>query len=253
MSGGYQAIYLSPHPDDAVFSCAGTIAKRADRGDSVLVVTVCTSAPRTALATPFAASLHQRWNLEPSQVVHSRLSENDAALATLGVDGQHLGFLDAIYRRSDVYDSRERLFGDLAPSDPLPAELARAVIQLCARYPRASLYAPLGVARHVDHQAAHFAARAAERQRFRVIFYEDLPYATEPGSVERQLAHLGLSAVAIPHAEDVEAYLPDKLAAMRCYASQIQDLPKMPEEAVAYARSLSPNGRAVERVWSLSG
>jgi LmbE family N-acetylglucosaminyl deacetylase len=55
----------------------------------------------------------------------------------------------------------------------------------------------------------------------------------------------------IPFCRDVEAYLPQKLAAMRCYASQIQDLPNMPDEAVAYARSLSPDGKAVERTWCL--
>ena len=57
------ALYISPHFDDAVFSCGSQIYDRIQRGERVVVVTVC-AAPPPALSelSPFAAGLHARWS-----------------------------------------------------------------------------------------------------------------------------------------------------------------------------------------------
>jgi LmbE family N-acetylglucosaminyl deacetylase len=247
----YDCIYLAPHPDDAVFSCAGSIARRVERRESVLVVTACTAAPPAGIPGEFAASLHHRWGLPDDQVVQMRLAEDSRALELLGVDSLHLGFLDAIYRRPDAYDTHDGLFGTLAPDDNLACEIRQMVERLCCEWPHADVVAPLGVAGHVDHQAAHSAARALEALGTRVSYYEDLPYATEPGSVERQLAKLGVASHAVANREDISGVLDLKVAAMRCYTSQVRDLPNLPEEAAAYARRLGGD-IAVERTWALA-
>jgi LmbE family N-acetylglucosaminyl deacetylase len=251
MRRDYDDIYIAPHPDDVVFSCAGSIARRIERGQRVLVVTVCTAIPPPGTPSAFAASLHHRWGLSDAEVVAVRLDEDRRALTRLGVDAVRLGQLDAIYRRPDAYDRQARLFGRLAADDPLPVELGRALAGLCARLPGAALWAPLAVAGHVDHQAVHLVARELERRGRRVTYYEDLPYAVEPGAVERRLLALDVRDRAIAHCEDVESVLATKVAAMRCYASQVYDLPALPDEAVGYARHLAAGAGAVERSWAL--
>ncbi|MDQ3810489.1 MAG: PIG-L family deacetylase, partial [Chloroflexota bacterium] len=215
MEPEYHTIYLSPHPDDVVFSCAGSIAGQVARGERVLVVTACTAmAPATA-PSEFAARMHRRWQLCDSEVVSVRLMEDVRALELLGVDSARLGLLDAIYRRPEVYDRHDRLFATLADDDSFPGALTERMTELCARFRGARVCVPLGVGEHVDHQAAHLAGRSLAGRGVEVSYYEDLPYALQPGSVEQRLARLGAGERARARVTDVAPALHLKLAAIR--------------------------------------
>src|SRR5258705_8534487 len=75
---GYDHIYLSPHLDDAALSCGGAIARHANAGARVLVVTLCTAAPPPAGPfSDFANAVHQSWGLASAEVVRARLREDD--------------------------------------------------------------------------------------------------------------------------------------------------------------------------------
>src|SRR5437773_7157487 len=104
---GYDHIYLSPHLDDAALSCGGAIARHANAGARVLVVTLCTAAPPAGPFSDFANAVHQSWGLAPAEVIGARLREDDLALARLDADTYRAGLLDAIYRRPDAYNSRD--------------------------------------------------------------------------------------------------------------------------------------------------
>ncbi|UCG23914.1 MAG: PIG-L family deacetylase, partial [Chloroflexota bacterium] len=81
----YNLIYLSPHLDDAVLSCAGQIYQAVEAGRSVLIVTVMAGDASTAELSPFAQSLHERWEVA-SDAVAVRREEDKAASELLGVD-----------------------------------------------------------------------------------------------------------------------------------------------------------------------
>src|SRR5262245_42598457 len=83
----YDHIYLSPHLDDAVLSCGGSIARHSAAGARVLVVTICTAAPPPeGPFSDFAKETHNLWGLTADQGMHARLHEDSLAMEHLGAD-----------------------------------------------------------------------------------------------------------------------------------------------------------------------
>jgi LmbE family N-acetylglucosaminyl deacetylase len=207
------ALYVSPHFDDAVFSCGGQIYDRAKRGERVVVVTVCAALP-PALSelSPFAASLHARW-IASGQSNFNRAAEDRAALAVLGAEPVHLNFHDCIYRRSAegdwLYDSEPAIFGKLSPRESsVVAAVAAALAGVPPLAPGAEIYIPFGVGGHVDHQLARIAAEQwLVSTRHPLRHYADYPYAQSvAGGVERPITEAARQA---------------KIQAVRAYASQL--------------------------------
>jgi LmbE family N-acetylglucosaminyl deacetylase len=218
--GRYHRVYLSPHLDDAIFSCGGAIAGACAEGLAVLVATVCSAVPPASQElSPLARSLHDRWGLAPAEVVPTRLAEDERALALAGADGLRLGLVDALYRRPPGYDRHETLFGAIAPDDPLPAALRRAVVELASRLPDALFVLPLGVGGHVDHRATHEVATALIAP---VAFYEDLPYALDAAAVARRRREVPWPLEA--RDVDVSRSFATRLESAAAYASQIPSL-----------------------------
>lgn len=216
----YRHIILSPHLDDAALSCGGSIAAAVAAGEPVLVVTICTGSPPVDSAfSPLAQHFHAEWGLSPHEVMQTRLAEERAALATLGADGLWAGALDAIYRMPQAYHSRETLFGAPNPFDPLAATLRELCDGLRLRFPYATIYAPLGVGQHVDHQlTCQIAAQLAGP----VMWYEDFPYVARAGELERRLAQLDWPLR--PFARAIDERMNARLVAIAAYASQLAEL-----------------------------
>ncbi|MBX0328019.1 PIG-L family deacetylase [Oscillochloris sp. ZM17-4] len=221
IAAGYDHVYLSPHLDDAALCCGGMIAGQRVAGRRVLVVNICTGAPRPDVTfSELARAFHREWGLDPGEVLAARLHEDAAALEILGVDSLHVGVLDAIYRHPSAYDRRETLFGLPDEGDPLLPALRELISQLYERLHSAIFYAPLGVGGHVDHQIT---CRAAlERIGPGLALYEDFPYVTREGELERRIDALGLPLR--PQAIPIVATLPQKIAAVSAYVSQMAEL-----------------------------
>lgn len=247
----YDHVYLSPHLDDAVFSCGGAIARHTAAGTRALVITICTAAP--AVNGPFSAlaqEFHEQWGLSPAEVVDARLREDVVAMERIGADSYWAGMSDAIYRLPNAYHSRETLFALPAPNDPLLETLRQFIAEVRSRTPRAVLYAPLGVGHHIDHLITYAAVLASADTT--VAFYEDFPYVTRPGAIEARLAEIGRPL--IPSTIPIDGTLMRKIGAIAAYASQLQELfggPEAMERLVArYAEELIPEvGTYGERVW----
>ncbi len=238
----YQHIYLSPHFDDAALSSGGMIAAQTAAGARVLVVTVCSAAPRGPL-NPFAAHLHARWGgtADPNAV---RRAEDAAAVGRLGADLLWLEELDAIYRHP-AYSSVEAIFSAPAADDPLTASFGQHLTQLHTRLPQARWYAPLAIGNHVDHQIVQLVAADTLTASANLVWYEDLPYATRLGAVTEHLVQYpDLTSNTI----DISATLPTKLAAIADYASQMVelfgDIASMRQQISAYTATVGG-----ERIW----
>jgi LmbE family N-acetylglucosaminyl deacetylase len=213
-------IYLSPHLDDAVLSCGGRIWQQVQAGEQVLIVTIFAGAPLPDKPlSPFAQALHALWGLVDATT--ARREEDAAALALLGAETAYWPYADCIYRQmpdgSSPYASEEALFGEVHPSDEaLTAELAgrfRALAQERA----VTIYAPLAVGCHVDHQVVHRAVDGLAG----VTYYEDYPYAEKPGATEAALGMARWQEEVVPLSLDA---LEAKIAAIACYSSQFFSL-----------------------------
>ncbi len=252
-------IYLSPHLDDAVLSCGGLIARQAQRGEPVAVVTVfAASPPLSHPLSPLARALHVRWQVSApassnfSDPPAARRAEDLRALATLGpsVQAVHYTLPDCIYRLhpatgQPLYAGEQALFGSVHPDDP-----ARADLRTAPPLPSgAVLYVPLGVGGHVDHRIVREAVAGWGLPEDSLRYYEDYPYAAQPGALEAALAEVGPVrplVVSLP-----EGALEVKIRAAACYESQISTfwsgLAAMAEALRAEAARIGG-----ERLWSLA-
>lgn len=218
----WDALYLSPHFDDAALSCGGQIARRTRRGERVLVVTVFAAPDPPSPPSGFARRLHRIWGLDDGAVVAARRREDRRACEILGAAAAAWPFREAIYRLRPadgraLYPGRRALFGAHRDGDPLDLD---ALAQRLASAPAAGrVAAPLAAGGHVDHRLLR---RAAERVfGDRLALYEDLPYAARRGAVRRALAGADLEErVEELAAEDLEA----KVRAVAAHASQVRML-----------------------------
>jgi LmbE family N-acetylglucosaminyl deacetylase len=265
----YQHIYLSPHYDDAALSCGGAIQQQVRAGQSVLVITLCAAAPPADQPlSPFAQELHKAWG-DFAGMVATRRAEDEAAMRILGVEARRLNFTDCIYRGHPkqgewFYNEVADIFGPIHPLDvPLSAEMVRAVLDLVAFDPATTIYAPLTVGHHVDHQLTQAAAWQLREQGWAVVFYEDYPYVAPDYPFTRPEKHSYTLEATLaaktqwqwqPHLRYLsEADLAVKIGSIRAYRSQLEMLfggeDKMESLVRVYAL-LVGEGQLAERVWS---
>lgn len=63
MSNNTKYIFLSPHLDDAIFSCGDYISKLTSEGEIVLVITIFSGYPLSQQLQPSAKQFHKLCNL----------------------------------------------------------------------------------------------------------------------------------------------------------------------------------------------
>ncbi len=173
-------IFLSPHLDDAVFSCGGLIAYLSGNGINVEIWTIFSKQETDeSRLTEYARSLHRRWGID-EQTVRTRVNEDRQACQTIGANSEYFGFKDCIYRElpatgKPVVNSDAELFGKLHPGEQyLIDEITSA---LKARQTEPSVWVcPLGLGDHIDHRIVRQAAEFADKL---MLYYADLPYALE--------------------------------------------------------------------------
>lgn len=193
----HRHIFLSPHFDDVVYSCGGTLGVQVSVGLRPLVITVCAGVPERTVLSSFAMDVHRRmgFSQDVRTAIQTRRQEDAAAMEKLGVDYLWLDYPDAIYRGTPSYYPRESLLigGEVHAGDRwIDEELAQLLVKLGQRLPDTVWYAPLGVGRHVDHQIVCSAADRLTRLGARVNFYEDFPYvARRQDALTERLAELG--------------------------------------------------------------
>ncbi|MGO4763185.1 PIG-L deacetylase family protein [Cupriavidus sp. 2KB_3] len=215
-------IVISPHLDDAVFSCGNLIAA----SHAAMVVTVFAGEPAPAPGVP-------EWDLAAgfssgAQAVRARRQEDGRALRRLGAEPVWLDFLDGQYgAHRTAVDIAVRLGGLLS--------LQR----------RATIVAPLGVY-HPDHVLVNAAcmllreAVAVDQSALAVgdvealapapapqqwLFYEDAIHRRMPGAVQSRLAgwwQEGLIAAPVHLPLSQHQYQSRKALAVEAYESQLR-------------------------------
>lgn len=154
---GTNVAILSPHLDDAVFSCWHVL----DSEREVAVLNVFAGMPPPGTPLP-------RWDRitgahDPVARVRERLAEDRAALALAGRKPTNLQHVEAQYR-----DEKPTL-DEVLPSIREHVAGSEEVL------------APAGIGAHSAHLLIRDAAFDIARDGLAVSFYADIPYATEFG------------------------------------------------------------------------
>ena len=199
-TGPTRVAVIVAHPDDAEFSCAGTVARWTSEGREVTYV-LLTSGDKGS-ADPAVT---------PEMLVATREAEQRAACAVLGVK-------DVVFlRRSDA---------TLVPDLDLRRDIARVIRQLrpdvvICQDPTVQ-FVGTGYLNHPDHRAAGQATLDAvyPAARDRMTFPELLAEGLEPHKV-REVYVTGTQEANIW--VDITDHYETKVASLRAHASQMGD------------------------------
>jgi LmbE family N-acetylglucosaminyl deacetylase len=202
-------LIVSPHLDDAVFSCGDWMARQSD----VLVGTVFT-------ATPAEDLMRTEWDarcgfVDAEQAMRARIAEDDRALSLLHAHPQRLGFLDRQYGESPAVDA-----------------IAKAVEALVIAHRCSSVMIPLGLC-HPDHDLVHRACLRVlkENSELRWLAYEEAPYRRAEGLVQERLITLA------DHAVVATPFALESSVGMRSDNAAASDCAELPRQAVAAYQS----------------
>jgi len=207
-----RALAVSPHLDDAAFSCGGTLARLAQAGWDVTVCTVFTHSVPQPRGFALACQT-DKGIAEDIDYMALRRAEDRVACAALGATPLWLDLAEAPHRG---YASAAALFGDLAADDHIDA----AVVKALAAGPLSAIpdliLAPQAIGGHVDHVQVVRALRHVLPETAAVLWWTDYPYAARPDAAAPfAAAFAALPAVSV--AGDAVA----RRAACAAYRSQL--------------------------------
>lgn len=207
------ALLVSPHLDDAVFSCGGTAALLVERGWRIVMATVFTRSVVPAHGFALACQLDK--GLPPDvDYLALRRDEDAAAAAILGIrDCRWLDLPEAPHRG---YNSPPELFGATRTDDTVQCAVTAHLLALMAELSPDLVFAPQGLGNHVDHQLV-IAAMLSAAPRGSVTFYRDTPYAIRQPDARCAPALDGLDQDLVP----IGPALDRKIAAAQAYTTQI--------------------------------
>lgn len=256
----HRHIFLSPHFDDAVYSCGGTLAVQVSCGLSPLVITVFGGVPPAGLQLSSLATQigRQMGILDAHALVETRRKEDASAMNYLRADYLWLNYLDAIYRGTPPYYTQqsELIGGNVHAADvDIDKQLVQDLLQLQQRLPDAVWYVPLAVGRHVDHQIVASAGDRLIQRGANVKLYEDIPYVLKEKALQERMD--GLGGTLEPAYVEMSEMLPLRLEAANMYASQLVtnfgDKGSMHRAMENYARGIRARETvALERYWTVS-
>jgi LmbE family N-acetylglucosaminyl deacetylase len=217
---------VSPHFDDAVFSCGALLAEHPDAA-------VC-----TVFAAPPEQPMHTEWDAnsgfnDAHQAIHERTLEDNRALEVLDAIPLRMPFRDSQYSDS-----------------PSIGKLAAALEETIYRTTANTLLMPLGLY-HDDHVRVFEACcEILPRLSHLTWFgYEEAIHRRTPGVVQARLADLAQRGIVATPAQPSASYTIDpqrraqlKREAVNAYESQLR----------AFGAGNYDDIFATERYWQLS-
>ncbi|HUB70355.1 MAG TPA: PIG-L family deacetylase [Acidimicrobiales bacterium] len=221
---------VSPHLDDAVYSCGSLLCRRP--GSHVVTVFTAGGRGEEPLA-PWdeASGIFKRGD----DVMSVRREEDLEALAHAGAQAHHLGFWDNHYRLPPkVYLSRLRRRAQQAAKElafgALEVEVREAIARQVHQLDVATWFIPLGLW-HVDHRLVAAACTELARcsPELGWVVYEELPYRrrleTEAAELRRALVESGFGLEALPpEGGPVPGAGACKQVMVECYRSQAKPM-----------------------------
>lgn len=186
-------VFVSPHPDDVVWSCGGLVARAVAGGANARVVVVFDGGE------------------DGSGAPSPRIAEDRAALKILRAERHSLGLTDAALRQNccgqRMYPNGLALRRcERHPDDAVLEELTRAVPATLEGAD--AVIAPLARQTHIDHVLTRHAIEANRPPAMSVYYYQEFPYPDLAPGFAHERADIPV---------DTDLWL----RASQCYRSQI--------------------------------
>lgn len=169
-------VFLSPHLDDVALSCGGIVHSLIKQQNKVEIWTIFAGDPPPGTLSPFATSLHRRWQLMTNPTRLRRREDSNAA-KVLGASFRHFTLADCIYRSGDgvtpLVNQEEDLFQEI------PGNQRHTVTQVTQLLENnlteeMNIVSPLSIGNHLDHRITRAATRALLFPS--IWFFADYPY-----------------------------------------------------------------------------
>ena len=220
MQVGNNILIFSPHFDDAIFSCGGSIVNWLSQGKNIFICTIFSGIPDYNNISNFAS------RLTTSGWVEKRADENRVALEELMIKHVSLDFLEALFRKladgSFECNSWEDIFSVRPNYLEYEISLMKALCKkVLGRFDlkEFDIFLPLAIGGHIDHRLIFGLSKFFINQNIKknnVFYYEDLPYAAIGELNEDKFYSLNLFA------EIQEISLDEKLAAVKFYETGLR-------------------------------
>lgn len=233
-------VYLQPHSDDICFSL-GAFAYRRHCGILLTVLSISTHALRRDAMPP-----------SPELVAKTRIAEDRAFAEASGLTTRFLELQDALLLSHKVFNIGWVNHNLQRIKSPLLDALLGASADKPSRV-RSWLFCPSGIGGHVDHVAIRMLVSQNYDQlsmRYRIGFYEDLPYASSVAersvginNLLRETQGRQLRRHVFPLGE----YTSKKLALIQGYSSQFLAMPHSIDE---YTPATESPNTPHEAIWS---
>ncbi|HAS82717.1 MAG TPA: hypothetical protein DCS43_08610, partial [Verrucomicrobia bacterium] len=172
-------IFVSPHLDDAVYSCTPIIRERVKQGFPVCIWTVMAGVPTRRVGF---SRLAQRLSAQDASAsVRTRQREDHEAARKIGAKIRHFDLLDGIYR-NDVfarpyYPELRDLFNGIDLRELALVNVIRQCLRQRLR-PDDVLFCPSAQSGHVDHVMVRLAVETFAQDTF---LYDEFPYTLNRG------------------------------------------------------------------------
>lgn len=180
-------IYISPHLDDVALSLGGLVWEQSNCGFKVSIWTICAGDPPGRELSPFAQSLHDRWNIG-DEAMEGRRREDIQSCQVLGANFFHFDIPDCIYRLSPktgeyLYDSENDLWTQVHIDEkPLIEFLSEKITTMIGA--EVKIVCPLCLGNHVDHHLTRQAIETTminkpKNAKWELYYYADFPYVLD--------------------------------------------------------------------------
>lgn len=228
--------FISPHLDDAVFSAGGLLLRLASK-TKVTIVSVFTEASESPYTLSAGSYLRKSGRYKSALDLFSARRLEDAAVCKeLGVNFEHLGLSDALFRKKKNNFFKEKYFnkfvpelnhvyptyrwhialGKIAQSDSdTVAEIENKFRLIEKRIEYGYVFCPYGIGGHIDHIITR---KMCEKVFPDLIFWSDFPYNI------RIKEKKGADSEFDPGIFDISDIRNEKIRIMSFYKSQIKSI-----------------------------
>ncbi len=166
MKNEIRTILVSPHSDDIAFSLGGTLLQDFFHGPSLMVTIFTKSDFSPCIKIPGSEKISKIRHLEDVEFADR-----------LEIKFQSFGFSEPPLRGY----SRRDIFANNDPaSDPIYTKVYHALSKLIKSSECELIVSPMGLGNHIDHIiVCNICCRIARENNIKIVFYEDLHYASQ--------------------------------------------------------------------------
>jgi LmbE family N-acetylglucosaminyl deacetylase len=209
------ALFVSPHLDDAAFSCGGAMALLAEKGWYTVLATVFTRSMPDPTGFALECQLDKGLSAEVDYMALRR--EEDRLFAERAGVGA-VAWLDLPEAPHRGYDSSSALFSGLLTGDDVWRRISEHLVRFLETWKPAVVFVPQALGAHADHIQVVRAVSSVLDPPGNVVWYRDTPYAARDPLVRASpLLPDDLAEMSV----DVSFSLETKLYACAAYATQL--------------------------------